>query len=136
MSRKIWSSKKADSLFSKWIRDRDKTCFFCTNPATQNSHFWGRRNSATRYDPENCDGICGGCHMRHESNKQGLYRTKKIKQLGENGYKNLEKRANSTVKRRDAIVALMAFLSNDCTCDQLKKFGWPQSSIICKCEDT
>ena len=50
----------------------------CTNESKQNSHFWGRGNSATRYDPENCDGVCGGCHMRHEGTKQGLYRELKI----------------------------------------------------------
>lgn len=106
----VWTTKKADSLFSKYIRDRDKRCFFCSNKASQNSHFWGRGNSATRYDPENCDGICGGCHMRHEGNKQGLYRDKKIEQLGGKGYKALESRARSIVKRRDAIITCMSFL--------------------------
>ncbi len=107
---KIWSTKKADDIFSKWIRDRDIFCFFCSNPAKQCSHFWGRGNSATRYDPENCDGICGGCHMRHEGNKQGLYRDKKIAQLGKKGYMELEKLARGTVKRKDAIIKLMSWL--------------------------
>ena len=70
----LWTSAKADKIFSKFIRDRDKRCFFCPNLASQCSHFWGRGSSATRYDPENADGICGGCHMRHEGSKQGLYR--------------------------------------------------------------
>lgn len=109
--RKFWTSDKADDLFSKFIRARDGHCFFCNNPATQNSHFWGRGNSATRYDPENCDGVCGGCHMRHESNKQGLYREMKIKQLGEGGYKALEKRGRSIMKREDAIKQVMGLLS-------------------------
>lgn len=108
---KLWTSKKADEVFSHFIRDRDKTCFFCTNPASQNSHFWGRGSSATRYDPLNCDGICGGCHMRHEGNKQGLYRTKKLAQLGEAGYAALEKRARSIVKREIAIKACQTALS-------------------------
>ena len=108
---KLWTTKKADQYFSKWIRERDRRCFFCPNLATQNSHFWGRGNSATRYDPENCDGICGGCHMRHEGNKQGLYRTLKIKQLGTKRYTALERRAHSTMKRSDAILALMEWLN-------------------------
>lgn len=103
----LWTTKKADEIFSRWIRGRDKTCFFCPNPATQNSHFWGRANSATRYDPENCDGICGGCHMRHEGNKQGLYREKKIAQLGQERYDALMKRAHSIVERSNAITELM-----------------------------
>src|SRR3990167_6335676 len=68
---------------------------FCANPATQNSHFWARQIAATRYDPRNCYGICGGCHMRHESNKQGLYREKKIAQLKIEKYNALQKRAES-----------------------------------------
>jgi hypothetical protein len=107
---KLWSSTKADKEFSLFIRDRDKTCFFCLNRATQNSHFWGRGNSATRYDPENCDGVCGGCHMRHEGSKQGIYRELKIKQLGIGRYEALERRARSIVKRSDAIAQCMALL--------------------------
>lgn len=108
----IWTSAKTDKLFSIYIRQRDKKCFFCNNVATQNSHFWGRGNSATRYDPLNCDGICGGCHMRHEGSKQGLYRDKKILQLGEDGYRELEKRARSIMKRQDAIIACMELLKS------------------------
>lgn len=111
MKQAIWTSSKADTLFSRWIRDRDKVCFFCSNPASQCSHFWGRGNSATRYKPENCDGICGGCHMRHEGNKQGLYRDRKIEQLGEVGYKKLETEARGVMKRKDAIIELMSWLS-------------------------
>jgi hypothetical protein len=45
--------------------------------------------------------------MRHEGNKQGLYREKKIAQLGQKRYDELFKRAHSIVKRSDAIAALM-----------------------------
>lgn len=110
----IWTTAKADKIFSRWIRERDPYCFFmrkgCNNKSSQNSHFWGRGNSATRYDPQNCDGICGGCHMRHESNKQGLYRDFKIRDLGKEGYDLLEKRARSIVKRSDAILECMELL--------------------------
>ena len=105
---KIWSTNKADIEFSHFIRDRDGgKCFFCGKPGSQNSHFWGRRHSATRYLEENCDYICGGCHMRHEGDKQGLYRTLKITQLGRKLYNELERLHNTSVKRSDAIVALM-----------------------------
>ena len=110
---KIWSSAKADSEFSRFIRNRDKRCFFCPNPATQNSHFWGRNSSNTRYDPRNCDGICGGCHMRHEGNKHGLYRDMKIKQLGEEGYNELRRfYYQQPMTRREAIIKCMEFLTN------------------------
>ena len=106
-----WTSKKADTEFSKFIRERDKRCFFCPNPATQCSHYWGRNISATRYNDKNADGICGGCHMRHEGNKQGLYRDLKIKQLGQKGYDELRKLAfQSRMNRREAILGLMKLL--------------------------
>ncbi len=109
---KIWKSYKADLEFSHYIRDRDKgICFFCKKSASQNSHFWGRGNSATRYDVDNCDYVCGGCHMRNEGNKQGRYRDLKLKQLGKKGYADLEKRARSIKKRRDSIIELMELLA-------------------------
>lgn len=108
---KLWTSAKADKLFSKYIRERDKTCYFgCGNKATQASHFWGRGNSSTRYDPYNVDGACGGCHMRNEENKQGLYRDLKIKQFGPEGYADLEKKARSVMKRSEAILEVMKLL--------------------------
>lgn len=96
---------KLDALFSKQIRERDNwTCVRCgrryeppTN-ALHCSHFWGRANKATRYDPENCDALCYGCHALWEANKQGEYRDFKIKQLGKKGYNALERRARSTIK--------------------------------------
>lgn len=48
--------------------------------------------------------------MRHESNKQGLYREKKIKQLGMRRYNELEKRARSIVKRDVALKQCEEFL--------------------------
>ena len=109
---KIWSSKKADIEFSHWIRDRDNgKCFFCKKDGSQNSHFWGRGKSALRYEPDNCDYSCGGCHFRHESNKQGLYRELKIKQLGQKRYDELRKIFyQSRITRREAIKNCMNLL--------------------------
>ena len=45
--------------------------------------------------------------MRNEGDKQGLYRTLKITQLGRKLYNELERLHNTSVKRSDAIVALM-----------------------------
>lgn len=108
---KLWSSDRTDIEFSHWIRDRDgKRCFFCKKKGSQNSHFWGRGASSTRYDPLNCDYSCGGCHMRNEGSKQGLYRELKIVQLGEQEYKELEKRARTLMQRSDAIKSLMELI--------------------------
>jgi len=99
---------------SHWVRDRDKgKCYFCGKTGSQNSHFWGRGNSATRYDPLNCDYSCGGCHMRVEGNKQGRYREMKLAQLGEDGYRTLELRARSTYPRRKAILDFMEWVGDN-----------------------
>lgn len=111
-----------DGFFSKWIRARDPICIFqyapevypnaraCNNPSSQNSHFWGRGNKVTRYDPENCDGICGGCHMEHEGSKQGLYSEIKRWQLGKAKYEALERRARTNGQLFNAILEVMLWL--------------------------
>lgn len=73
-----WKVKidEADRLFSEWIRRRDGACVRCGRKGTglhgivglQNSHFQGRRKEGTRFDPENCDGLCSGCHSYFTSN--------------------------------------------------------------------
>ncbi|QGH73095.1 MAG: NinG protein [Podoviridae sp. ctviO18] len=110
---KVWSSATADTKFSHFIRDRDGgRCFFCGKQGSQNSHFWGRGKSALRYEPDNCDYSCGGCHMRHESNKQGLYADMKRRQLGEARYDQLRiMHYQSKITRREAIINLMELLN-------------------------
>lgn len=87
---------KNDTLFSEMIRERDgDKCCFCPKSALQgwrmtNSHFWGRGDKMHRFDPKNCDTLCFTCHTNNEGNKQGFYRDWKIKQLGEEVYKQME----------------------------------------------
>ena len=91
-----------DKLFSIMIRERDgDKCVFCGKSkeqgyTLQNSHFWGRGHKSTRFDPKNCDCLCFSCHINNEGNKQGMYRTWKLNQLGEQGYKDLELKHNQT----------------------------------------
>jgi len=73
----------ADRLFSIWIRLRDRMCKRCKAsgsfnekglPIThQNSHFKGRRKESTRFEPLNCDELCGGCHMYFTSQPDEHY---------------------------------------------------------------
>lgn len=94
----------ADEVFSLWVRVRDNyTCVFCGRSKAngymiQCSHFWGRGNKTTRFDPLNADALCAQCHMAHEGNKQGYYRDFKVGQLGKKGYAALEKKARSIGK--------------------------------------
>lgn len=92
-----------DRLFSKIIKLRDKCrCQRCgslndiKSTGFHNSHFWSRQCWGTRFDPENCDALCYGCHEKWEHDKQGEYREFKIKQLGTDKYNLLESRARYT----------------------------------------
>lgn len=60
---------KADRVFSQYIRTRDNwTCQRCgkryepPTSALHCSHFMGRGKEATRFDEDNADAMCYGCH--------------------------------------------------------------------------
>lgn len=99
--------KKLDGLFSHYIRHRDGwKCIRCgkqyhppTN-ALHNSHFWSRRYMGARYQEDNCDAICYGCHRFIESDKQkgSWYYEFKLKQLGEERFQMLEIKAKGRSK--------------------------------------
>lgn len=74
---------KADTVFSQFIRARDKECRRCHSKVEFNakglpvshqaSHFQGRRKESTRFDEENVDTLCGGCHMYFTANPAEHY---------------------------------------------------------------
>jgi len=100
----------ADREFSIYIRTRDKwKCRRCgkyQEGGLQCSHFWGRGNKGTRFEPDNCDALCYGCHSLWESNKQGANRDFKLKQLGEARYKSLEIQAHTPTKVDEKLVRM------------------------------
>lgn len=103
----------ADKLFSLYIRRRDKwTCQRCGKQyeegtsALQCSHFWGRGCKGTRFEPDNAEALCYGCHSLWEGNKQGAYRYFKLKRLGEKRYKTLEVQASTPTKVDEKMVVL------------------------------
>ena len=111
----FWQAKtkirRVDSLFSQYIRTRDHwKCqykFKCTGyedftPYPQGlhcSHWQKRRHEGTRFDPRNCDAACIKCHMYAEEHPVVLDAWK-LKQLGEEVYKQVEI-ASITYHRRD-----------------------------------
>lgn len=55
---------KADTLFSKWVRNRDKKCLRCGKTSSlQCAHIITRSNLRLRYDLQNVLTLCAGCHM-------------------------------------------------------------------------
>ena len=76
---------KADTMFSRYIRVRDKFCQRCGRKGEpnkdsefiiglQNSHYFGRGIESTRFDPDNCDALCAGCHQIWGSDDREAYR--------------------------------------------------------------
>lgn len=60
--------RKADQIFSLWIRTRDKgICFTCGEQKPikqmQNGHYISRSYNALRYDEQNCHCQCVACNI-------------------------------------------------------------------------
>lgn len=99
--------RKDDTLFSQYIRKRDKMLcqynFRCIKgtEGSQNSHFQKRRHESVRMDEENCDWVCAKCHFFVENvlNGQKVLEAWKLKQLGEKRYLNLLVRTQSYKKK-------------------------------------
>lgn len=100
---------KADQAFSQYIRLRDGKCTRCYSlvqfneqglPVTHHaSHFFGRRNESTRFDPLNVDTHCHGCHQYFTSNPAEFYQWK-LNQIGQEEMDKLTLRAH-TPQRKD-----------------------------------
>jgi hypothetical protein len=104
---------KADSTFSQYVRARDGwTCVRCggyhepPTKALHCSHYFGRGREGTRFDPENADALCHGCHQYWGSADKEGYRNFKINQLGQKGFDLLTLRAN-TYKKKDRKMSLL-----------------------------
>lgn len=106
---------KADVVFSLFVRTRDDwTCQRChkkyTPPtnALHNSHYFGRGREGTRFEPDNCDALCHGCHQHWGSADKEGYRAFKIKQLGQKRFDTLTLQANTYTKKDRKMSLLIA----------------------------
>lgn len=114
---------KADELFSRWIRERDKwQCVRCSrkhDPSAGtlgNSHYWSRRHEKTRYDLENCDSICNSpCHRLWGGDYRDEYKAFKVRQLGKTRYDLLDKRhwEHEKKDRKKYVMAYRVLLLQD-----------------------
>ena len=96
---------QADRYFSLYIRNRDKwTCQRCKKKYEEGSqglhcsHFWGRSNESTRFDPDNACSICFGCHNYFHANPED-HRNFVLKRLGEKRFIILEIKRNTYCKK-------------------------------------
>jgi hypothetical protein len=108
---------KADSTFSQYIRLRDKKCVRCGSVVEINqfglpvshqcSHYWSRGKEGTRFEPDNGDTLCYGCHERWgHGDERDDYKTFKINQLGEKRFKTLMIQAH-TYHKKDRKMSLI-----------------------------
>ncbi len=94
-----------DAILSDLVRERaDWTCEYCSAEFPERkgrglhaSHYIGRSNMSTRYDPDNLFSLCASCHRKlsddHDEHYQFAYRS-----LGEVRYEVL--RANKQKIKR------------------------------------
>lgn len=97
-----------DVLFSEYIRKRAVVrvggCERCLTPHKwqdlQNSHYFGRTDKSTRWDEDDCAGICGGCHLYLEHHP--LAHTQWFeKHLGTEAFEMLQGRNRITYPKPD-----------------------------------
>ena len=108
-----WSKVKilpSDRLFSKYIRAvRGNRCEKCGRRGDEwkleASHFWGRVNQNTRYDPQNLDCLCFVCHQNFHSERKE-YEAWKLKKLGRKEYDLLEWRKEQYKKKDEKLAVL------------------------------
>lgn len=109
---------KADSTFSQYIRKRDKVCMRCGSHVIFNdknlpishqcSHYFGRGREGTRFEPDNCDTLCHGCHRFWEKEDREAYRQFKVNQLGEQRHATLQLQANAYHKKDRKMALIVA----------------------------
>jgi len=104
---------EADKEFSRAIKYRDNwTCQRCHrqhpigSSLLQTSHYFGRIKESVRFDIENVDTLCFGCHQYSGSTDREEYRNFKIKQLGQAGFDKLTLRAH-LYKKKDRKMELL-----------------------------
>lgn len=55
--------KKLDGVFSKFIRQRDKTCFTCPGPNQNAGHYVKRGHMSLRFNEKNVHSQCVKCNL-------------------------------------------------------------------------
>lgn len=123
--KKAWKFVKTelaecDSAFSREIIARDGKCLYqgCGTTANlTNSHYIGRANWNTRFDPENCITLCIRHHFMDRDTAYEFQKARKEKHgwdgqytifqrnfFGETAFNALLERANGNKSRKDAIL--------------------------------
>lgn len=106
---------KLDKEFSLFIRKRDNwRCQRCLKKYPERarglhcSHYMGRTNKSTRWDENNCEALCHGCHSYFEDRKQTDYRDWKIERHGLSLVEEVEFKSRQLFKpHKDELLELL-----------------------------
>ena len=105
--------RQSDKLFSLYIRTRDgwccQRCGAYHEPPTSAlhcSHFQGRGKENTRFDENNCDALCYGCH-RYFTAQPGEHYNWQVKRKGQKMVDRLILASNTYKKRDDKLEAML-----------------------------
>lgn len=74
----------------------------------QASHYFSRGREGTRFDPENVDTLCMGCHKLWGGDEREFYTAFKIKQLGAHKFKLLTLHAHTYQKKDRKLMRIKA----------------------------
>lgn len=102
---KLTLRKKADAIFSRYIRQRDKgMCYTCPLQKhwkdMQNGHFVPRQYLSLRYDEVNCHTQCYACNMLYNG-QPSRYAERLVKDFGSNVITLLERKRQEITKYFD-----------------------------------
>lgn len=91
--------KELDTIFSKYIRQRDgNKCVICgSTKNVQCGHLIRRGKGAVRWDEHNCNGQCSCCNIKHEYWPEP-YTKWFLDMYGESGYAYLLNKSNQEYK--------------------------------------
>ena len=96
--------KELDKIISDLVKEKAQgKCVKCKQVRKQAgvSHYFGRKHMGTRWELDNLDWACWGCHqyhMEHEKNPGGWYYDYIVKKLGEKRFNTLQIMAYSITK--------------------------------------
>jgi len=72
------------------------------------SHYWSRGKEGTRFEPDNCDTLCYGCHnLWGHGDERDKYKEFKIKQLGQRRFDTLQLQAFTYCKKDRTMSAII-----------------------------
>jgi hypothetical protein len=95
--------KKAQTVFNKWIRnrDKDKGCISCGTQITEAGHYYSQgHHSALRFNEMNTNGQCTRCNRWLHGNLI-KYREGLLKRYGQQKLDLLDSAARNRVKKWD-----------------------------------